>query len=123
MSTPDAATLARWNALAATLDGWRTVMELDPFRENEADEVYTPLFTNPSGALRVPDYAQDLNAVARLEALVRGRDCKGLYEGLLWEIVGRPESAFDAITATAAQRLEAVLLACGLIDADGQEVR
>lgn len=112
-NTPTPATLARWCALAAELEGWQDVQLIGGMAWGRHADV-----SRPRGVLfsAVPDYAESLDEVARLEALVRERGLQREYEVRLWENAGRPRYAFDAYTATAAQRLEAVLVACGVIE-------
>jgi len=138
----DAPTLVAWNQLAAEkLEGWRWVVSTHPNRprcfahrflehpdainrtrefyglaDATGDEPAWP-FTNPEC-----DYAHDLNAVSRLEALVRERGEWPNYSYWLATICHQPErgssdALMDMVCATAAQRLEAVLVACGLIGA------
>ena len=132
-----AAILARWNARAAEkLEGWRWWRVLSAPRSHKflmppgeggglRASIWEPANGDePDGGspmFELPDYAHDLNAVASLEAILAKRGVIDAYLDALYLVVyGESLTAWDghpsfAITANAAQRLEAVLRACGLI--------
>jgi len=122
MTTPDAPaldTLRRWEALGAQLEGLTATQVLDPFEE---DEVWVTCYAGAQGQAVRTDYSTDLHSVARLERIIREHHPLAVHQryaralhliAVQGYVPGNPMAPY---TANAAQRLEAVLVALGLVE-------
>jgi hypothetical protein len=71
-----------------------------------------PKFIHYENRIRIPDYLNDLNAMAEAEKVLQD-DREAAFRGWLWLAHGQPELRCAIVHATAAQRAEAFLKTIG----------